>query len=286
MIIQPNIIRPYDKPSFEYTQRLGFNRADPLARGLVGGWILNEGSGSQILDLSSSRFDGILGGGTKWEVTNKDVGLYFNGSNSYCEVGTANDLNIVDVGRSIVALIKSPSAATNTNIVAKASNHATPINFVFGTSTTNKLRVYVRHQEGSNDPNPTVSSSAVIKDNSFHCVGMTYNPVNGYTELYIDGGLDKGVTLTSGNIISSDRKTQVGAGYFTIRYGYFLGHIIYVYIFDRILSAYEFAWFNNNPYAMFRPLLPLEIIGAAAKNLLLLKGNLRGNLQELSGGLM
>lgn len=68
------------------------------------------------------------------------------------------------------------------------------------------------------------------------------------------------------------------------------GVIYYIYLWDRALTADEALWLHYEPYAIFEPEMPVWMYyteaAGGADDLLLLRGNLRGNLQELSGGLV
>jgi len=60
------IIRPYDKPSFEHTQRYGLRKGDWSTDGLVGLWLMNEGTGNIAQDLSGNGNAGTLFTDTTW----------------------------------------------------------------------------------------------------------------------------------------------------------------------------------------------------------------------------
>ena len=80
MIWQPSkrIIRPYDKPSFEWTQRFGINRKHPLGDP-DGLWIMNEGSGSKVFDSSGNQNIGV-GDQISWVNGHQSPAIFFNGA--------------------------------------------------------------------------------------------------------------------------------------------------------------------------------------------------------------
>ncbi|MBU0598822.1 LamG domain-containing protein, partial [Patescibacteria group bacterium] len=64
------------------------NRSHPLAKGLVGCWVMNEGAGNKIYDLSGNGNDGSFPGGTAnplWKPGRTGPALKFDGVNDYVE---------------------------------------------------------------------------------------------------------------------------------------------------------------------------------------------------------
>ena len=86
MILAPTnrrVIRPYDKPSFEHTQRYGLIRGHWANVNRVGLWIFNERSGRKVLDLSGHNRNGILNGNVSWI----GEGLLSDGVDDYVDFG-------------------------------------------------------------------------------------------------------------------------------------------------------------------------------------------------------
>ena len=75
------------KPSF-YT---ALNRTHPLAKGLVGCWLLNENNGTIINDLAGTN-DGELINNAAWAITQKGPGLEFptDGGSDRVDIGSIN----------------------------------------------------------------------------------------------------------------------------------------------------------------------------------------------------
>jgi hypothetical protein len=76
------IIRPYDKPPFEWTQRFGLDKDHPLTANCVFYGIFNESSGNKVLDLSGNGDNGTITGAT-WIAEKFGPALLFNGSSAY-----------------------------------------------------------------------------------------------------------------------------------------------------------------------------------------------------------
>ena len=56
----------------------------PLSEGLIGCWVMNEGAGNKIYDLSGSGIHGVITGGI-WV----GQGINFNGSSDFISAGNA-----------------------------------------------------------------------------------------------------------------------------------------------------------------------------------------------------
>ena len=140
----------------------------------------------------------------------------------------------------MAAWIKVPSTATWKAIMSKASNFDnTPILYSVDISDTDKLRFYIRHNQGANDAAPSVTSNRTVADNRWHHIAVSYNPTTGYSAIYIDGLYDNSGTLTTGNIVSSDRTLQLGNIYYTSRIFYLTGALDDVRVYNRALSQIE-----------------------------------------------
>ncbi len=67
------------------------NKRHPLAKGLVGCWLMNEGAGTQVVDLSGHNHTGILQTGTSWFPGKLGTSIDFNGSTGFIEIADHDD---------------------------------------------------------------------------------------------------------------------------------------------------------------------------------------------------
>ncbi len=72
------------------------NRSHPLTRGLVGYWLMNEGAGVNLFDLSGNGNTGKIYSGLSWGAGKFGPALEGGGVNGYVDCGSSNVLNIND----------------------------------------------------------------------------------------------------------------------------------------------------------------------------------------------
>ena len=72
------------------------NKSHPLARGLVGYWLLNEGTGEKAFDLSDNGNTGTLQGDTHFVPGKFGSALDLDGTGDYVSCGVASNFNITD----------------------------------------------------------------------------------------------------------------------------------------------------------------------------------------------
>jgi len=196
----------------------------------VGLWVMNEGSGSIINDLSGNRNTGILEGDTHW-------------------VGSA--LSFV---------------SGNSNYIELKDYPVTDFTVIMWFATTNNFagseRLYGAYYEGrllweANDTISalihdggwqTITSAAALNDGIYHQAVITAQQglADGW-KLYIDGVLQG--TDSLGTITSHSSKHQIGR-YFSGAY-YFTGVIDHVLRYHHALSAAEIAYLYRNPFPWF-----------------------------------
>ena len=78
MILKP---RPFRKP----------NLGHPLAKGLVGYWLMNEGTGNTVQDLSGNGHTGTFVNETVWDAGKFGSCLSFDGTDDYVNINSIKD---------------------------------------------------------------------------------------------------------------------------------------------------------------------------------------------------
>jgi len=240
---------PYEKPMYGVL----LNPYHPLAQGLIGCWLFNEGGGNTVFDLSGYGNHGTLGGSTKpsWQVGIKGLGMYFDTAGSYINTGSDSILNPLHQ-ISIAALIYPTGWGSG-------NNFGRIIQRFDGTTTAYDL--YLRYTgnfrfAASGDFVQTADGSISL-DNPYLLVG-TYDGSN--LNAYINGNLSASEPET-GDIYSVDTDTVIGNNNDFNRT--FAGYIFFVFLYERALSSSEVAQLYENPYCMFYHPLEAELLYAA-----------------------
>ena len=86
------------------------NPLHPLTNGLVGCWLINEGSGSNIYDISGKNNHGIINGAS-WTGSKHGRGLNLSGGTDYVNCGNNDSLNITQI---TIEVLMYPFGTTGT----------------------------------------------------------------------------------------------------------------------------------------------------------------------------
>ncbi len=245
-------------PQLKPTRGIRLNKSHPLARGLVGCWPFNEGSGGQVFDLSGNGNTGTLVGNPSW-----DFGIFgalkFDGTGDYIAINNSPSLNNFGTGDfSIFARVKIPPRGDPS------------YGQIFNVEGTDP-RYYLRFNDNASvygglhaliDDGPTsVSawSNTIIDDNKEHQVGVVYDR-DGNMQLYIDGKADgSGVSIAAVGSVNNNNDVRIGMRYSDI--GDFLGLIDHVMVYNRALTASEIALLYREPFCMFERAWIPKLIG-------------------------
>ncbi|KKN70111.1 hypothetical protein LCGC14_0434360 [marine sediment metagenome] len=234
------------------------NSAHPFAKGLVGLWLMNEGSGNIVQDLSRNGNIGTLSAGTNFDVGKFGSALSFGGaaSGDYVSIGAGSSLGMNNL--TIIAWVKPTDATGLEGIITRGINSTTSIIYYLGLSS-NDLNLIVSNSGSSQ--NVSVSLNKIV-GNVWQQVVATVDDlsfigyVNGIKDLTVGrtvGPLGDGITATTGligELGTADRRP-------------FNGLIDHVMIYNRALSASEIAQLYRNPFAMFeRDPVELWVTGA------------------------
>ena len=229
MILKP---RPFRKP-----------RKKERKKNLIGLWLMNEGSGNIVQDLSGNGNHGIITGTVPWVAGKGGPALQFpNTAGNYVSTSASSVFN--NTACSIVLWMKTTEAATYEGLVhiyIDGNNNA----YVAIFHGDDDIQVTVRSDGGDRG---TFTDDVPVDDNIWHQVVLTFGSGQ-TTKIYRDGifkaeGGNSGAIAWVGNptvYIGTDAANAYPCP----------AAIDSVLIYNRALSASEIAQLNREPFCMF-----------------------------------
>ncbi len=223
------------------------NWAHPLNKGLAGFWLMNEGGGDKLQDLSMNKNVGTLvdmanppTAASGWNPGRKGVGLNFDGVNDYVDAGNSSSLTPLSEVSISVWLKDVGVTGTQKNIINNQYSSVTFKGILMYVSTANKMNFRIG--------NGTITSVGITNNNVTsnweHYVG-TYNGTT--IKIYRNGVIQTTTGSLTGNIEYSGTTFIIGStGSNTAN-----GSIDEVRIWSRALSAQEIMQLYIDPYCMF-----------------------------------
>ena len=214
---------------------------NPFTKGLVGLWLMNEGTGNTVQDLSGNSSLGTFTteGGAKPNWTSGETGPAINFS------GTSKDrivcTNTVPITGSFTCIAKFKLNAYVNNAALVDASYANQ--FLFRFSAANQLQCYVA---GLN--NIMVSTKNDFHtDLTWHTAALVHDEVANTKTVYVDGVFDK--TAASNDTPTGVTTYDIGAYADSDEMN---GLIEYVYIYNHALSASEIQQLYREPFCMVR----------------------------------
>lgn len=250
MILTPTnrrVIRPYDKPSFEHTQRYGLIRDHPLgpAGGLVFFLPFNEGSGGQVFDLSGRNNTGTFVNQTFWEVAQTGSGVGADGADDFINFSWSK-LGINGYPFSIVWAAKHHTLNSYSNVITFSDADVVANSFFAGISENNKSMAVSYSEVTGWDAAETTQTIAAGE----RVTGAAVFKSNSDRRAYINGGGEAINTAVDDinfgnidqfNLFKLDRSVDI----------YYLGNEFeYLCIYNRVLSASEIAQLDREQFCM------------------------------------
>lgn len=216
--------------------RLELDALDPINRGLLGFWPLNEPGGSIADDISPYRSRGTLVGAPSRIVGARGRATNFNGSSQYITTSRRQEIPggfsasaWINVATGFDRVILSSIYSTDNTILWRVTSNGTQFDFWANTGVAQA----------------TASGLTAFADR-WICAGVSWAPGRA-TRFYING-VDVGGGTTSGDIQSPISAWHIG------RYGYpgiwyFNGSIRMVRTWGRVLPVRDFKRLYEEPYA-------------------------------------
>ena len=216
----------------------------PINQGIVGDWLMNEGSGNTVADLSGNSIEGTVSVFT-W-------GSSLNGP----ALTTASVNSVVSLPASYTPLdgISTFSVVMNVNISAMGADrglfytdtHAKGISLWADEAGSDRFTLYMDTSDGNTG---TLNGSTNVALNTWYQVVFTYDGTT--VRLYVNGVAEgnefpyahTGTLDVTGSNYSFGNDSNLGKD--------FIGTLDYTYLYNRTLSATERAQLYREPFCMF-----------------------------------
>lgn len=214
-----------------------------LSKGLVGCWLMNEGGGNIVNDLSGNGTTCSFENGLTWGAGKYGSKTVFDGIDdklsgikqpptclNQITIVWSGLLHSVASGGDVYGRIIDWYPAPSIYRVGGGDNRLAWYGNVGGTSRDYKI------------------SNTAFFDDTQHYGAVVFDGIN--TNVYKDGVLDKNNTDYSGALSSPINFFCIGSRAFDTHRTLY-GELDYVYIYNRALTASEIAYLYRNPFAMF-----------------------------------
>jgi len=238
-------------PLLKPPRGIQLNRSHPLARGLVGVWLMNEGGGNNVSELSGNNNTGTLYAHTAWAAGKFGSCLSFDGTDDYFKA-TLNGTTLTTLTISFwVRPTQTESSQKGIFQWATVLTSAVPFILVAREQNSTNIQFYV-------DDNYRLTTS--IPNVAWSHISITLNSDNLWT-FYLNGisagtYQDDAIHLNQGNALY----VYLGNGYA----GYFNGSIDTFLIYKCALSASEIQQLYREPFAMFEQAAVEKLLYTAA----------------------
>ena len=225
------------------------NKGLSINKGLVGCWLMNEGAGSTVQDLSGNGNVGTLTGtAPSWSAGKFGSAVLLPGTDEYIDCGTFG--NIFN-GESAVTVVFS----IYWNEAGKIPNAEYPGNIGLGSNADRQLWIYgYSNRMSLQCTMETSSGPGQINLESDNCTAKAWNHVafvwDGTTaQFYHEGRPGANTDTSTGVMISNSGESYLGliAGN-----QYWNGNLGYVYIYNRALTASEIQQLYRDPFCGYR----------------------------------
>lgn len=240
-----NIIKPQ--------RGLQLNKSHWASRGLVGYWLMNEGCGGSVADLSGHGNHGTFNNDVSWASGKFGSALYIGGDGDFVDVG--DDIPEFGTGDFTIAgwvRLSSSVADANPCIIARGDTGSGEWMFRIYHATSSDRRLAFYGDAGNINLKAPEGSFTL---DTWHHVAVVRR--SGYMRLYQDG-----VELVGGSDSSnlSEIATSIRIGDAPADVRCWLGEIDCLSIHTRALTAYETTFLYRESFCMFDKTLPVEFV--------------------------
>ncbi len=245
-------------------------RNHPLARGLIAGWLMNEGTGNKIFDISGNQFTGAFVNNIGWGFTERGIVVDFQGANGdYISCGDQDLFTPTSRGFSIVGRFKAntlpPEITGNRMWIASkgaASNFEWGVHINDYDSDFGKLAFSYWSSGGLGKR--VRSATSLSAGVWYHYVFTLSIPSGGTTPIcYLDGKLDYG-SESGGSPTVANLSAEMRIGGRADNWAWeFDGVQSELFLYNRVLTANQAQWIYQEPFAMFETRRIMPVVGGA-----------------------
>ena len=231
--------------------------AHPLADHLAGCWLLSEGAGQVVRDISGPCHDGSFSGNPAWTPGAFGPAVEFDGNNDWISMGNCLNLGTDDV--TLLALVQysgdQPEQWEGEHIAAVAGKGYLGSNSGYGLfiGAGNRICWQVRNQSTVFN----VASNSVLNDGLWHVAAAVCDRDSATgMRLYIDGVRQSATadpTSIAGIDITDPAAFAIGSRQDTnMAWAWdFLGRVAAVCVWKRVLTEAEIGQLQREPFALF-----------------------------------
>ena len=207
-------------------------------KGLVGYWLMNEGAGNTVQDLSGNGNVGtVVGTAPSWIAGNYGSAINLPGTDEYISVGTS-DMGVVNELTIIVYVTITGAQATNP--ITQRDSHVWDL-------YTGNTSLFSWFKTTGKDGN--IQGGNCLTYGKLHQICLRASTITGNVDLIVDGVI-KGTTAGYTGTIISSGELKFGNRGGTV-FGYSRLHMVSIY--NRALTAGEIAELRSNPFGIIQP---------------------------------
>jgi len=229
-----------------------------LSRGLVGFWLMNEGSGDKVFDLSGNGNDGTLDTVT-WKPGNFGSALDFDGANSLVSCGSNSVLDDLGPVTIVVWIYPRTIGELIGHIYCKGDSYNNYTLFHFATTNTYQFTV---DYATTNLVRAASDNSATY--NTWQQLAVTWDGTTTAANVHIyKNGIElsyKTTTNAVGDRIS-DAAYNLNIGNIPAKSRTIDGLIDCMMVYNHALTASEIALLYREPFCMFKDPAEIALLG-------------------------
>lgn len=214
------------------------SQIDPLEKGMVGYWKLDDGSGTSAADASGNGNTGTLVNSPSWVAGQINGALSFNGTNQRAYVTSSSSLNFGSGSPfSVSAWIKTTQTVPggkNLRFINKFTNSPSYKGYIMEIDENQKVVFYTKDGTTVNQ----VSSTSTINDGAWHHLVAVREISSGLLRIYVDGVQQNAASITNGDL-SVSSNLNLGFELLLADNVYLNGSLDEIRIYNRALSVEE-----------------------------------------------
>ena len=252
-------------PILKPQRGIQLNKSHWASRGLVGCWVMNEGSGGAVFDLSGNGNTGTKYAGTAWQGGKFGPALSMTQSGYQLDgvdAGAGGSLNVTDLTVLVWAKPNSSASAADGMLVTRYWPSAAERIFALKLDDHKTPTIWIGSSGGGAYATQAVADSDIPYD-QWSQLAFTFKDGVGIDDLFHNGQIlafTGSQTYTSLNQLDNNKTLEIGSYSDGSQVGQFYGLIDNVLIYSRALTAAEIAYLYREPFCMFDKAMSAELI--------------------------